>query len=265
VTVRFDDEALVSNLAVPGWLPQPRWRVGATAATGEREGDLHSLRTLSIMTRRLPSVVPVALAISTNAQQYTHEVRGFTYFGGSYMEGQERSPHAAPLHLSAVSPSSGPIAGATALTVTGQNFAGGSAYVCRVGAQEVAAEFVPAAGEEAWTGPSGSTAHPAGKMLCTLPSSTVVGKVTLQIALVSEQYSPPVNFTYHGESSIERLVPGSGPRHGGTRVQISGEMLELGSHYVCEFNGSHVPAALAPSTVTEYLDFIYFITGIIIE
>lgn len=36
---------------------------------------------------------------------------------------------------------------------------------------------------------------------------------------------------------------------------MGGDLLELGSHYVCDFNGTHVSASLAPSSLTEYVDF----------
>ena len=44
--------------------------------------------------------------------------------------------------------------------------------------------------------------------------------------------------------------------HAHTRLpQVGGDLLELGSHYVCDFNGTHVSASLAPSSLTEYVDF----------
>ena len=48
----------------------------------------------------------------------------------------------------------------------------------------------------------------------------------------------------------------SGSAQGGTRVQLTGNgMFELGSDYVCDFNGTRVRATLAASSVTEYVDF----------
>ena len=71
-----------------------------------------------------------------------------------------------------------------------------------------------------------------------------------------QQFLSPINFTFHGEPELHLISPSSGPREGGTLVQLSGaELDDLGSHYECEFNGTVVPASLAPALVSEYVDF----------
>ena len=51
------------------------------------------------------------------------------------------------------------------------------------------------------------------------------------------------------------LSPNSGPELGGTHVTVSGKELELGSHYVCRFNATVVPARLVPSSLAQYVAF----------
>ena len=55
-------------------------------------------------------------------------------------------------------------------------------------------------------------------------------------------HSLPVSYRYHEPPEIHALSPASGPGRGGTAVEITGNRLfELGSRYVCEFNGTVAP------------------------
>jgi hypothetical protein len=116
------------------WLPAQAWRFGAAASTGTADGDHHWLRSFKASGAHLPSVAPVSIQVSTNAQQFTSEEHSFTFYGGSALGGGvAAAPHLATLSLSAVSPSSGPVHGATSVTLSGANLAGGSNYTCRFG------------------------------------------------------------------------------------------------------------------------------------
>ena len=174
--LKIDGVEIGTRVAVPGWRPQPYWRCGAAAATGaDQKGDQHWVRLLHARGRRLPTMARVALAVSTNAQQYSTEAHEVTYLGGSRFSGADASPHAAPLVLSAVSPSAGPLHGGTAVTITGANLGGGTAYRCRfggggggghgghggegrMGLDVVPATFVAHPTTKAWAGPTGTEA-----------------------------------------------------------------------------------------------------------
>jgi hypothetical protein len=77
----------------------------------------------------------------------------------------------------------------------------------------------------------------------------------LQVSLNAQQYTGELTYTYHGGVAVLALSPNSGPELGGTHVVVSGKELELGSHYVCRFNATVVPASLLPSSLTQYVAF----------
>ena len=256
VRVSLDNWQIVDGLIIPTWQPQAYWTVGAAAETGAAAGDCHWLRALEASSQRVPSVAGVSLKVSVNAQQYSNEMHQFTYYGGVNIGNNTGPPHVSPVTLSALSPTSGPVAGATAVRIVGANLAGGDRYLCRFGHQTIPAIFSPSPGEELWQGPSGSEVHPAGTLSCTAPANNAIGRVALSVSPNAQQFTLSIDYTYHANPQMYSMCPSSGPTLGGTQVHITGNSLfELAADLVCHFNGTATQAALMPSTLTEYVGF----------
>ena len=161
----------------------------------------------------------VVLQVSLNAQQYTGELT-YTYHGG--------------VAVLALSPNSGPELGGTHVVVSGKELELGSHYVCRFNAT-----VVPARGLD------------AQEMDCTSPAAAVVGLAPVHVSLNAQQFvgnaSVETGFTYYAHSVVSEVSPTSGPRAGGTLVNVSGVGFADGSHYICAFGAQLVPASLAYS------------------
>jgi hypothetical protein len=159
------------------------------------------------------------LQVALNAQQYTGELT-YTYHGG--------------VAVLALSPNSGPELGGTHVVVSGKELELGSHYVCRFNAT-----IVPA---------SGLGAH---EMDCTSPAAAVVGLSPVHVSLNAQQFvgnaSVETGFTYYAHSVVSEVSPTSGPRAGGTLVNVSGVGFADGSHYICAFGAQLVPASFAYS------------------
>ena len=186
-----------------------------------------------------------------------------------------------------MSVSSGPAAGATRVFITGLSLRGGDDYRCRFGGlivptvyendgslsdgsratrqTTIVPQFSPTAAIVTAAYSAGVTdeqsiSYPwapdrASRISCVAPSTAVVGSVILQVSLNAQQYLGELTYTYHGGVVVLGLSPNSGPELGSTHVVVSGKELELGSHYVCRFNATVVPARLVPSTLTQYVTF----------
>ena len=166
------------------------------------------------------------MRVSLNGQQLSVGSLGFVRVG---------SP---TLHTT--SPSSGPIGGGTHVLITGASLSGGDDYRCRFGQSVVPATYSAGSVDDPWL--PISTTHPGGRIRCTSPDAMETGAVVLQVSLNAQQYAGTLAYTYHGGVVVLGLSPNSGPELGGTHVTVSGKELELGSHYVCRFNATVVPA-----------------------
>ena len=100
--VSIDGRALAPPFPLPGWRPQPDWRFGAFAQTGAAVGDHQWIRSLRVLSTRLPNLAAVTLEITTNAQQFSRDAAQFTYHGGSAFQGVEATPQTSSLRLIAV-------------------------------------------------------------------------------------------------------------------------------------------------------------------
>jgi hypothetical protein len=177
--------------------------------------------------------------VSLNGQQLSAGSLGFVRVG---------SPT-----LHSTSPSSGPIGGGAHVLITGASLSGGDDYRCRFGQSVVPATYSVGNAHDPWL--PISTTHPGGRVRCTSPDAVETGAVLLQVALNAQQFSGKLVYTYHGGVVVLGLSPNSGPELGGTHVVVSGKELELGSHYVCRFNATVVPARLVPSSLAQYVAF----------
>ena len=139
------------------------------------------------------------------------------------------------------------------MLIRGASLGGGDDYRCRFGESVVPATYSAGDPDDPWL--PISTTHPGGRIRCTAPDAVETGGVVLQVGLNAQQYSGELTYTYHGGVAVLALSPNSGPELGGTHVVVSGKELELGSHYVCRFNATVVPARLVPSSLAQYVAF----------
>ena len=142
-----------------------------------------------------------------------------------------------PAVLSSISPSSGPLAGATAVRVYGSNLGGGDDYRCRFGEHEVVASLVDSE--------SGGAIHVA----CVSPSTAAAALATIRVTVNGQQYTPAgVSFSFYGPASVRKVFPTAGSVAGSTQVTVHGANLGGGSDYKCAFSSSFLVAASFVST-----------------
>ena len=92
-------------------------------------------------------------------------------------------------------------------------------------------------------------------MDCTTPAASsfdgTAGLAPVHVALNAQQFvgnaSRETGFTYYVPSVVSEVSPTSGPRAGGTLVNVSGVGFADGSHYICAFGAQLVPSSFAYS------------------
>ena len=244
--IALDGRGYVDGAAVAGWQPQPHWRFGVGAFNGEAESasvfvgvDEYSVHGLTVARGSAVWPAEQRVRVSLNGQQLTVDSLGFMRVGSPALHG--------------TSPSSGPIGGGTRVLITGVSLSGGDDYRCRFGHSVVPATYSTASADAPWL-PISMT-HPGSQIRCTSPDAMEAGRVVLQVSPNAQQYAGTLAYTYYGDVAMLELSPSSGPELGGTHVMVSGRELELGSHYVCRFNETVVPARLVPSSLAQYVAF----------
>jgi len=150
---------VLENVTLPGWSPQPTWRIGFGARTGSVLHDAHLLDNLRIRAGSAYRNQSVDTEISMNAQEQTADGVGFSYY-------------AEPL-VSRVDLDRGPVSGGTSVAVSGSSFRGGSVFRCRFGGSEVNATYVPF--------------H--DQLHCVTPASTEAGSASVEISLNGQQFT----------------------------------------------------------------------------
>ncbi len=127
LSVTHGGAALVTAMLIPGWDPQPGWRLGLGARAvvsedgGAKAADQCGVRGLSFRGGAAFAAQPVHVSFTLNNQDLASPVPA------------HRFSYTAP-RVSAIVPSSGPADGGLVLTVQGSGFDGGWAYACRFGA-----------------------------------------------------------------------------------------------------------------------------------
>lgn len=193
-----------------------RCRFGGTTVSASR-GAASTINCTS----PLAASGELPLRVSLNGQQFSPS-SVYAYYGGL------------SLRSNAISPTTGPNIGETAVTVsTGSTLAlaGGSEYSCSFGAAGV----VPAIYSS-----GNSTAT------CLSPHTLVrPGRQPFLISLNGQQFEESTaTFGFLGRPSIGAPAPLSGPRGGGTLVEFGGDDLAGGSHYLCRIDDAVVSATL---------------------
>lgn len=181
-------------------------------------GEVRCLAPASNVTGLAPDAITVvALEMSLNAQDYSTNAAGFTYY--------------APPHVIRLSPSSGPLHGGTRVLIIGSHLTGGSDYRCAFGASTLPVYAQP-------MNLSTSTLY------CVAPVhhySAVL--VDVEVTLNGQQYTGDrAPFSVHAPVAVDALSPSSGPTEGETVVILTGGPFANGSDYRCR---------IAPSAPTS--------------
>ena len=164
---------------------------GATVTFGSASATSVTVVSGTQITATTPagSAGAVTVTVTVNGQS-GNLVNGFTYIAGPT--------------VSTVSPSSGPVAGGTAVTITGANFATGATVT--FGSASATSVTVVSGTQITATTPAGS----AGAV-----TVTVINSNGLSGNLAS-------GFTYIGTPTVSSVSPNSGSTSGGTVVTITG-------------------------------------------
>jgi hypothetical protein len=184
----------------------------------------------------LVDTVPEILELTLNGQQFGSVSLSFT-------------PHAPPAVV-ALSPSSGPTGGRTAVTVSLSARETPANHTCRFG-------YLSDADGGAFYGTSvvvaaafDAAVDGAAAVRCATPPAASAGTnhTSLEYSLNAQQYAPAAagGFTYYTPVVLAAASPSSGPVHGGTNVTLTGDGLwGDGSHPLCRFGAATVPASRA--------------------
>ena len=212
------NRAVAVEVAVPEaqmaalYTPQSTWRFGLGARAGQFP-DRHVVDSIAISSAAFVAAEAVALSVANNAQQFSVMSRDFTYY--------------APPELSAISPASGPTAGATHVQVLGAHLQHGHATRCH---------FPQPAGPPIAAIASRS---PDGGLVCESPTATAAvahADARFEVSLNAQQYtSSGLRFEVTAIARISALSPSCGPTDGDTSINVSGMALQAGSDLMCRF------------------------------
>ena len=199
-------------------------------ASGVRVDPLNaSEQLLEFITPPAEEAGAMTLGVSANGQQYA-EAAQFTYHDETV--------------LLRLSPASGPAAGGTRVRVSGLGMRMGVEYRCLFGESNVGAAL----------GEGTSSAQSLDAVECVAPpqnatnATNATGAVVVAVSLNGQQYArneSAVVYEYYTSPSVVGVSPSSGPRGGGTMVNVSVRPHESGTQYVCAFGGQVVTATLA--------------------
>lgn len=175
-------------------------RFGASAASPAEFISSDALRCLAPPSPNGP--VTVEVTVSNNFVEFSESSATFTY-----------QPPCRPERFS---PTAGPVYGGTLVTIEGDGFANAtSRLACRFGGIVVK-----------------GTLNSSTEITCQSPESFVDKQVPLQVTVNGVEWADAGVtqdqrgiFTYYQPPEITRLQPSTGPRMGGTRVEVFGNHL----------------------------------------
>ena len=213
----------------------PDVRVGATRAAAGLIVD-----TAAASAAGVDSALQWRVEVSANGQQFSADEVRF----GQY-------PH--PIG-SDLLPSGGPLAGGTAIEVTGSGLINGSEYLCRFGANRLE---VPARMDFVADGGSGALhCQVPPRASCEPEGAAATGVSAVQISLNGQQWSDTqLGIDYFTPPAVRSFTPRAGPQAGGVAVRIYGDHfrtpLAVARHrqppLVCNFDGVAVEGTLDTS------------------
>ena len=252
IVVRHDGIVRLTAVLPPTFHPAPTWQFalsGCTnpppawnategadnsgAALGEGAQVVNTslsaavlIDQMALSTSTLYDEKNVDLRVSINAQALSPSSVAYAYY--------------APPRIESVSPTSGPAAGLSLVTVTGIHIHGGSDYRCRFGTDvTVYASIVAIAGSHRY--------GDLGSMRCRTPPLLAGAPVLVEISLNGQTFtdssiaadgtSVASNFRFmpYGVPLVSSVSPALGPVHGGTLLEVRGLNFADGSDYRCRF------------------------------
>ena len=217
----------------PAYAPTPTWRFGFGADCG-RVPEMHMIDSVSITSAAFVKEMPVVVAVANNGQQYSRARALFTY--------------APPPEVSSVSPTSGPLSGATRVVVRGAYLSYGHAPFCRFPQSATPAlppctDFATGARpvpSPACTGSDGGLIVNASRLgtddlVCLSPYSPTTALGALEVSLNGQQFTRTgLLYEMVGVGAISSISPSCGPTDGLTLVNVTGTALEGGSDRTCQ-------------------------------
>ena len=216
LSVTVDGAVLARHVLLSTWSPQPTWRFGLGARTGEARTDDHHVDNLRLVVGAEVEPTSALLEVSSNGQQFTSSGVPFVF----------NAPHT----VSSFYPERGPVSGSTEVVIRGKGFTAGADYNWRVGGSTV----------------NESLSRSVRRLLCV--SSTIEPNAALEVSLNAQQYTNSgVGFTYYGAPTVSFISPDSGPTAGDTLVRVFGNGLDAGAEYRCKFDEVVVTATLDTS------------------
>ena len=174
--------------------------------TGTNLSGATLVRVGSVSATGLTVVSPTMLTCVTPAGAAGAKSVSVTTPGGTATRSNAFTHVFVPPTIASVSPSAGPVAGGTSITVSGTNL---------LGASEVLVGGVPATGltvVDAWT------------IACVTPAGSA-GARDIRVTVPGGSVTQPGGFSYHAPPTIASVSPSSGPEGGGTSVTIVGSNL----------------------------------------
>ena len=205
---------LTHDLVIGTWAPQPTWRFGIGARTGEDRTDEHRIDNLLLVVGAEVESKSAWLEVASNGQQFTASHVPFVY----------NTPHA----VSSFYPERGPELGSTQVVISGAGFANGSDYKCRFGGSTVNASF-----------------DPIDEVIHCASAPHAPHTASLEVSLNAQQYTRnSVGFTYYAGPIVSVVSPDAGPTGGHTLVRLFGVGLDAGRAYRCRFGSTIVPGTI---------------------
>ena len=219
--VRIGDALVLSGLQlVPGWLPQPSWRLALAACSTDALDTSHEhwVHHMRIGSGSMVNRTIIPIRVSLNGQQFDPTPDVGMPLSMSYLT--------VPV-TSYVTPRHGGVSGGSTVQIFGLHFGYGSVTRCRFGEQGDVVATVAA------------TSAAGAEIRCTSPPSNGAFVTGLRVSVNGEQFSsPPLPYVYHPDVAISSVAPASGPTDGGTSLRLVGSIPHLApglAHPMCRF------------------------------
>ena len=289
VLIRYDVDGLhvhhngrrwIERYKVRGWAPRPSWRFGfgargvpsdnAVPATVDGYGnevEAHMVDNVHLSSGLLIAEARAGVTLAFNGQQYAPVPTAFSYY--------------AMPSVSAVTPTTGPLAGGTRVTVSGSKLDAGEevtdsvrlGYRCRLGdeprlegpnatCEPFGARHAHADADCYYSGlvvnatyggefalRTYGAATASGSVSCVTPPRAEPRTVALELSLNAQQYTADERwYGFYTEAVLSSLTPLSGPQDGGTQMVVLAAPLGNGSDHRCRFFEGHGDRGVVPAT-----------------
>ncbi|CAM9095296.1 unnamed protein product [Chrysoparadoxa australica] len=157
---------------------------------------------------------------------------GVSVNGADVALSYQRFEYMADPSFLSVTPTSGPLQGGTAVSLTGEGFVDSDALGCRFGEEEAPAVWVS-----------------SSLVMCRVPAAQAAGTIPVELTLNGHgYYSDGMLFTYYPEPVLLELSPSLGLATGGSEIKITGEGFHFSPNLTARFGQTDVPAVYYSAT-----------------